>query len=150
MNAITLHRFGHIFCRHRFPLIPKIVEATIFILYNSFVPSSARIGKRTVLAYKGIGVVIHKDSVIGNDCIIGPQVTIGGKSGDRRPPVIGNNVYIASGAKIIGDIHIGDNCVIGVNAVVNKSFPANTVLAGIPAKQIGDNSDGSKGYIKII
>jgi len=108
----------------------------IFLIYNSYIPSSANIGKGSIFAYKGIGVVVHSRATIGENCIICQQVTIGGKTGDVNPPKIGNNVYIAAGSKIIGDISIGNNCTIGVNAVVNKSFGDNMVIAGVPAKLI--------------
>lgn len=57
----------------------------------------------------------------------------------RGVPKIGDNCYIAAGARIIGGVEIGNNCVIGVNAVVTKSFPDNCIIAGIPAKVIKEN-----------
>ncbi|WP_260267260.1 serine O-acetyltransferase [Pediococcus parvulus] len=60
-------------------------------------------------------------------------------------PIIGDNVYIGPGAKLFGKIHIGNNCAIGANAVVNKNVPDNVTVAGIPAKII--NHRGSKGLI---
>ncbi len=134
MNAIFFHRIGHWCVRRRIPLIPRIVDTTIFLLYNSFIPSSTEIGKQTIFAYKGIGVVIHSRAKIGNRCIISQQVTIGGRAGHKNPPRIGNRVYIATGAKILGDIEVGDECVIGANAVVIHDVPAQSVVAGIPAK----------------
>ncbi len=63
---------------HRIPFIPKLVTLLIFLIYNSKVPYLARIGKGTKLGYGGIGVVIHSESVIGRNCSVGQQVTIGG------------------------------------------------------------------------
>jgi len=63
---------------HRIPFIPKLVTLLIFLIYNSKVPYQARIGKGTKLGYGGIGVVIHSESVIGRNCSVGQQVTIGG------------------------------------------------------------------------
>lgn len=133
MNAIKLYNIAHFFYNHNIWLIPKIVEAIIFLLYNSYIPASAQIGRGTKFAYKGMGVVLHKNAIIGQNCIISQQVTVGGKAGTNNPPRIGNNVYLAAGCKIIGDIEIGDNCVIGVNSVVNKSLPSNCIAAGVPA-----------------
>lgn len=80
-------------------------------------------------------MVVHANSVIVENCMIGQYVTIGGKEGSPRPPVTGDNVYIAAGSKIIGDIEIGNNCIIRANSVVNKSFPDNSVIADVPVKK---------------
>ncbi len=83
---------------HRIPFIPKLVTLLIFLIYNSKVPYQARIGKGTKLGYGGIGVVIHSESVIGRNCSVGQQVTIGGGN-SRYPgvPVIGDNVHMHKG-----------------------------------------------------
>jgi serine O-acetyltransferase len=90
-------------------------------------------------AYGGIGVVIHARAVVGRNCIIGQGVTIGGKSGWYEVPVIGDNVEISAGARIIGPIRIGNNVIIGANAVVVKDVPDNCVVAGVPARIIENN-----------
>lgn len=69
---------------------------------------------------------------IGDNCLIHQNVTLGDKNGGR--PTIGDNCVIYAGAKILGDIHIGNNSIIGANAVVLKSCPENSTLLGIPAK----------------
>lgn len=136
MNAITFHRIGHWLFLNKMKFFSKIIDGLIFFIYNSYIPSSAKIGKNTVFAYKGIGVVIHSKAIIGNNCVIGQNITIGGKKGDSNPPNIGNGVYIGAGSRIIGDITIGDNCIIGVNSVVNKSFPSDTTIIGIPGREL--------------
>jgi len=87
-------------------------------------------------------IIISGGCRIGANCNLSQGVTLGVKAGGSHPgfPVIGNNVYIGPGAKIIGGITIGDNCVIGANSVVTKDFPPNSVIAGVPAKVIGDSS----------
>ena len=86
------------------------------------------------------GIVIARAATIGNNCRIYQNVTIGAKdiaTGHGDPafyPTIGNNVTIYAGAVIIGPVHIGDNAVIGANAVVTKDVPANATAVGIPAK----------------
>lgn len=74
---------------------------------------------------------------IGENCFIHQQVTIGWKNGDY--PTIGNNVHIMSGAKVIGEISIGDNTIIGANAVVVTNVPENCVVVGVPAYIIKRN-----------
>lgn len=85
------------------------------------------------------GVVIGEGAVIGENVQIFQNVTIGQKNG--KYPVIGNNCIIYPNAVVIGDIRIGDNCIIGAGSVVLNSVPANTTVAGNPAKIIADNKE---------
>ena len=139
MDAIKLYRiarrlylFNNIICRKCAGIISKIN----YYLHNSYIPHTAVIGKGTSFGYGGIGVVIHSKSIIGDNCVIGQNVTIGGREGHGGPPVIGNNVFISTGACLIGDFIVGDNSVIGANAVVINDVKPNSVVAGVPAKII--------------
>jgi serine O-acetyltransferase len=93
------------------------------------------------------GIIVNPDAIIGKNCNISHQVTIGiTRRGERRGyPTIGDNVFIGPGAKIIGGVNIGDNVAIGANCVVTKDAPPNTVVVGIPGKVI--SLSGSQGYI---
>lgn len=92
----------------------------------------ATIGERTVFPHPG-GVVIHQDSIIGDDCMIMQQVTIG-QLADGAAPVIGNGVYIGAGARILGGVRIGDGARIGANAVVLNDVAPGHVAVGVPAR----------------
>lgn len=85
-----------------------------------------------------VGIVISKDAKFGKNCIIFQNVTIGIRTSDNiaKAPIIGNNVKIYAGAIIIGDVHIGENFVIGAGSVVLDDIPANVVCAGNPARII--------------
>jgi serine O-acetyltransferase len=135
-NSVHFYRLGHCIYKMQIPFLPKIIELIIFLLYNSKIPSSCEIGKDSFFSYGGIGVVLHARCKIGDNVNIGTNVTIGGKSGNYDVPIIGNNVYIATGAKVLGPIKIGNNVTIGANAVVIKDVADNMVVAGIPAKII--------------
>lgn len=113
----------------------KIDNIAYFLIYNSKIPYQAKIGRESTFGYGGMGVVIHSKSIIGENCTICQQVTIGGGN-SRFPgvPVIGNNVYIAKGSIVMGGITIGNNVTIGANAVVTKPVPDNAIVAGVPAK----------------
>ena len=134
MNLIKLHRVSHIVYRMRIPILPRLFRALIFLIYNSDIPSSVSIGKGTRFGHLGIGVVIHEDTVIGEDCMICQGVTIGGRSKKRKVPVIGNKVYIAAGACVLGPIKIGNHVIIAPNAVVIDDVPDHTIVGGVPAK----------------
>lgn len=84
------------------------------------------------------GIVIGKKTVMGNNCTLYQQVTIGKKNNEY--PKIGDNVVIYPGAKILGGIHIGDGAVIGANAVVLKDVESKTTVAGCPAKVINSRN----------
>jgi serine O-acetyltransferase len=101
--------------------------------YHCRISPGAKIGTGFSLPHPD-GVIIGEKCRIGDNVRIYQQVTIG--QNRNKYPVIGNNVIIYAGAKIIGDIHIGDNCIVGANAVVTKSIPDNSVVGGIPARII--------------
>ncbi len=141
MNAIKPYQLARWLYLRRIPVLPKLIYHLMFLVYNSSIPFKAQIGRGTRFGYGGMGVVIHERSRIGEHCVISQQVTIGGRAGHRNPPRVGSRVYVGAGAKIIGDINIGDECVIGVNSVVMQSVPDRSVVAGIPARVIKSDID---------
>jgi len=104
------------------------------IITQSDIDPRATLGRNLKLPHPN-GVVIHEDAVVGDDCMIMQQVTIG-MIGDGEVPRIGNNVYIGAGAKIIGKVQVEDNARIGANAVVTGDVPAFCTAVGIPARLI--------------
>lgn len=138
---IHWYRLSNFLYRHHIPFVPKFIYYIQYILFNSSVPASCKIGKGTKFGYGGIGVVIHARAEIGENCIIGQNTTIGGRSGLYEVPKIGNKVEICAGARVLGPIKIGDNAIIGANAVVIKDVPKNAVVAGVPAKIIKYNNN---------
>lgn len=78
LNAIFLYRISRWCYLHHIPFLPKLITLLIFLMYNSKVPYQAQIGKGTRLGYGGVGVIIHSKSIIGNKCVVGQHVTIGG------------------------------------------------------------------------
>ncbi len=121
---------------HHVPVLPMIIKAAIRILWGGVIPYQADIGEGTVIGYQGLGIVIHKKTVIGKNCHISQNVTFGGTSNLPDVPVVGDNVDIGAGANIIGPIHIGNNVTIGAGAVVVRDLPDNCVAVGVPAKVI--------------
>ena len=97
-------------------------------------------GKGLAIPHYGC-IVVNQTAKIGDNCRILDGVNIGATNGVNKAPQIGNNVFIASGAKIIGDITVADDVAIGANAVVIKSITEpGTTLAGVPARKISSNS----------
>ncbi len=97
------------------------------------IPLGTRIGGGLLLPHPN-GIVIHPDAIIGPNCLIFQQVTLGG--GDNGAPLIGGHVDIGTGAKILGGVIVGDHAKIGANAVVLEDVPAFATAVGIPARMI--------------
>ncbi len=96
----------------------------------------AQIGRRFFIDH-GMGVVIGATAVVGDDVMLYHGVTLGGRSlarGTKRHPTVGDRVTIGAGARVLGNIEIGDDVQIGANSVVVKPVPAGAVATGIPAK----------------
>lgn len=134
MNLIGIYRVSNFMESKGVPIIPKLLYWLGFLVFNSVVPPTARIGKLSRFAYGGIGVVIHSKAEIGSKVIIGQGVTIGRKLNPEGVPVIGDNVYISAGSRVLGRITVGNNVIIGANSVVLDDVPDNTIVAGAPAK----------------
>jgi serine O-acetyltransferase len=114
--------------------------------YGIVISPNCTIGPGLYIGHFG-GIVVHPDARIGKNCNISHGVTIGQSNrGSRKGvPVIGDNVYIGPGAKILGCIHIGDDVAIGANSVVTKDIADHAVVIGIPGKVISYR--GAQGYV---
>ena len=119
-------------------LTPLAILVRIFmrIVFSCDIPYKLKMGKNISFPHHALGVVIHQDAVIGDNCKILHGVTIGGKAGHKELPQVGDNVLIGANSIIIGPIKIGNNVTIGAGSVVLKDIPNNSVVAGVPAKII--------------
>lgn len=134
----------------------KLIDKILYAIYKyKFHHISVKLGFSIPLNVFGKGlsiahygpIVVNSHARIGNYCRIQECVTIGSTGGSDMAPQIGDFVFIASGARLIGDIRIGNNVAIGANAVVTKTCNDNHVtLAGIPAKIISQH--GSEGFVR--
>lgn len=135
VKAIAFHRLAHDLYKARLYIFARIISEISRWLTGIEIHPGAKIGKRLVIDH-GMGVVIGETTEIGDDCLIFHGVTLGGKSFSdvKRHPTIGNKVIIGAGAKILGNITIGDNSIVGANSVVTKDVPSGVVVTGIPAQ----------------
>lgn len=120
-----------------YPLYKLLDLFVIQIIAGAEIPAKCKIGEGFWIVHGAKGLIIHPDVKIGKNVRVFHQVTIGAND-PRKPegygvPVIGDNVLIGAGAKILGPITIGDNARIGANSVVVKSVPPNHTAVGIPA-----------------
>ena len=154
VKAVFFHRIANFFSVAKFDLIARIISQFSRFLTGIEIHPKANIGKNLFIDH-GMGVVIGETSKIANNVTIYHNVTLGGiapsiNSDDqrnmKRHPTLEDNVVVGSGAQILGPIIIGKNSLIGSNSVVTKNVPEKYVMAGIPAKRVGDASKGFKPY----
>lgn len=133
--ALFFHRIAHAIYKTGLRFIPRFISAFGMFFTMIDIHPAATIGRRVFIDH-GVGVVIGETTIIGNDVIIYQQVTLGGvrTSKGKRHPTIGNNVVIGAGAKVLGNIYIGDDAKIGANSVVVKNVPFSATAVGIPAR----------------
>lgn len=134
-GAVELYRVGREAYLGGMDRGAHAIEMFILTKYSTRLPATAVIGEGTALGVGGMGIAIHPDSVVGRDCVIAQNVTLGSRQGGNGTPIIGDNVYIGPGANCLGG-RIGNNVVVGAGAVVLNEVPDNTVVAGVPARVI--------------
>ncbi len=134
-KAIVFHRVAHFLYSSKVPFFPRMLSEIARFLTGIEIHPGAKIGKNLIIDH-GIGVVIGETAEIGDHCLIFHGVTLGGVDFHpvKRHPTLGNGVVVGAGAKILGNILIGDNSRIGANSVVVKPVPANSTATGIPAR----------------
>ena len=141
LNPVTYYRLARWLYLHKVPLLPRVVSRFCTFWFHCYLPHTSDIGRGFEVGYGGIGVIVHGRAKVGNNVFMGPFTIIGGRSQKSEVPRVGDNVYISAGAKVLGDIEIGEGAVIGANAVVIHSVPARSIVAGVPARLIREDVD---------
>ena len=119
--------------RKVFSLLYKVLFKLIQIITGIELPAEVNVGKNFVIDHFG-GIIISGYASFGDDCRIRNGVVVGLKNIDQPiAPIIGNRVDIGAGAKLLGPIKIGDDVIIGANAVVITDVPNNSIAVGVPA-----------------
>ncbi len=134
-KAVRSHRRAHWFYNHNHKFIARFISQRSRHKTGIEIHPAAKIGKGLFIDH-GMGVVIGETTVIGDNCTIYQNVTLGGTGKDtgKRHPTLGNNVLVGSGAKVLGPFKVGDNARIAAGAVVLSEVPANATAVGVPAR----------------
>jgi len=142
--AMFFYRFSNSLYKRGLRFIPRFISALGQFLTTIDIHPAATIGCRVFIDH-GVGVVIGETAIIGDDVVIYQQVTLGGVSTShgKRHPTVENNVVVGAGAKVLGNITLGEGSKIGANSVVVKDVPPFATAVGIPARIItcGSNSN---------
>ncbi len=141
-HAILLHRLAHGVFRAGFRVLARFISQISRSLTGIEIHPGATIGRRFFIDH-GMGVVIGETTEIGDDVLIYQGVTLGGtgKESGKRHPTLGNKVIVGTGAKVLGNIRIGDNARIGAGSVVVHSVPDDSTVVGIPGKVVRQRTD---------
>lgn len=137
VHAMFFYRINHFLWKTcHLKLIARFLSQLCRLFTGIEIHPGATIGKRLFIDH-GMGVVIGETTIIGNDCVLYQGVTLGGVgTGEhtcKRHPTLKDNVMVSTGAKVIGDVTIGDNTIIGAQTVVLTDVPPNCTVVGIPA-----------------
>jgi serine O-acetyltransferase len=131
----------------KIPIVPFLIQQFLRFTFCCFIPYKTKIGRKNIhFGHNGLGVILDPRCVIGENVRIDQQVTIGIRWDEKIAPIIGNNVRIGAGAKVLGSIKIGNNVRIGANAVVLQDVPDGATAVGVPARIIlKKNAAGLEG-----
>ncbi|TRZ95460.1 serine O-acetyltransferase [bacterium] len=154
LHALISYRISHVFYKLGLFFLARLISQFARFLTGIEIHPGARIGEGFFIDH-GMGVVIGETAIIGDNVLLYQGVTLGGTGLEKgkRHPTIGNNVVIGAGAKILGNINVGDNSYIGANAVVIKDIPANSTVVGVPGRitrQDGKKIDVNLDHIHIL
>jgi serine O-acetyltransferase len=137
LHAVIFHRLAHALWIRRLFLLGRFTSHVGRFLTGIEIHPGAQLGRRVVIDH-GMGVVIGETAILGDDAYLYHQVTLGttSTSKGKRHPTVGRNVILGAGAKILGDIMIGDGARVGANAVVIEDVEPGQTVVGIPARPV--------------
>jgi serine O-acetyltransferase len=149
-HARQLHRLAHTLHRAGVPLLPRVISHLNRWLTGIEIHPGAQIGEGLFIDH-GMGLVIGETAVIGDDCQLMQDVTLGGTSTrrEKRHPTLGNHVTVGAGAKVIGAITIGDHARIGAGSVVVTNVPAYATVVGVPGKVVAFHDPGNDTVVRL-
>ena len=136
-HALLLHRIAHKLWVWNIPVIPRLISTFARFLTGLDIHPGATIGRRFFIDH-GMGVVIGETTIIGDDVLLYQGVTLGGTSSkpEKRHPTLGNSVVVGAGAKVLGNITLGDYSKVGAGSVVVEDVPEHSTVVGIPGRVV--------------
>ncbi len=144
-HAVLFHRLAHKLYNGGFTTLARSISQFSRWMTGIEIHPGAQIGRRFFIDH-GMGVVIGETAIVGDDCLLYQGVTLGGTGKERgkRHPTLGNRVIIGSGAKVLGNITVGDDVRIGAGSVVLKPVPDHSTVVGIPGRIVRSRMDNEE------
>ncbi|MFH1502202.1 MAG: serine O-acetyltransferase [Candidatus Eisenbacteria bacterium] len=141
VHAILMHRLAHLLWELDVPFLPRLVSQVTRFFTGVEIHPGAVVGKGFFIDH-GMGVVIGETSIIGDNVTLYQGVTLGGtgKGAGKRHPTIGHDVVIGCGARVLGNIHIGNDVRIGAGSVVVRDVPDDSTVIGVPGRIVRTGS----------
>jgi serine O-acetyltransferase len=139
-HALLMHRLNHWLYQHQVPFFPRFFSHLTRFATGIEIHPGAKIGKGVFIDH-GMGVVIGETAIVGDYTLIYQGVTLGGtgKETGKRHPTLGAHVVVGAGAKVLGNIHIGDRARVGAGSIVLRDVPAGCTAVGVPGRNICRN-----------
>lgn len=140
LHAKWMHTPEHWLWNHNLRAPARVLSQVTRLFTGVEIHPAAQLGRRFFIDH-AMGVVIGETTVVGDDCVLYQGVTLGGtgKETGKRHPTLGNNVTVGAGAKVLGNIHLGDNVKVGGNSVVVKDVPNDCTVVGVPGRVVRRN-----------
>lgn len=137
VHAIIMHKIAHSLYKNKWFFLARLISQFSRFMTGIEIHPGAQIG-RFVFIDHGMGVVIGETAIVGDYCVLFHGVTLGGTSSTKtkRHPTLGSHVVVGAGAKLLGNITVGDYCKIGANSVLVHNVESYSTAVGIPAKVI--------------
>ncbi|MGF1988510.1 MAG: serine O-acetyltransferase [Nostoc sp. ZfuVER08] len=144
LHALCLHRLAHWLHSRRVAFIPRLISHLGRFLTGIEIHPGAEIGKGVFIDH-GMGVVIGETAIVGDYTLIYQGVTLGGtgKESGKRHPTVGKNVVVGAGAKVLGNLQIGDRVRIGAGSIVLRNVPSDCTVVGVPGRIISRDGNAS-------
>lgn len=143
LHAIALHRVAHWLHLRRISFLPRFLSHLGRFLTGIEIHPGATLGQGVFIDH-GMGVVIGETAIVGDDCLIYQNATLGGtgKESGKRHPTLGSNVVVGAGAKVLGNIQIGDRVRIGAGSIVLRDVPDDCTVVGVPGRVVSRTGRG--------
>lgn len=140
LHAKWMHTPEHWLWEHGAKSLARVLSQITRFFTGVEIHPAAQLGRRLFIDH-AMGVVIGETTIVGDDCVLYQGVTLGGTGNEcgKRHPTLGDGVVVGSGAKVLGNITIGDHVRIGGNSVVVKDVPADCTVVGVPGRVVRRN-----------
>ncbi len=140
LHAKWMHTPEHWLWNHGAKSLARVISQITRFFTGVEIHPAAQLGRRLFIDH-AMGVVIGETTIVGDDCVLYQGVTLGGtgKESGKRHPTLGNNVTVGAGAKVLGNIHLGNGVKVGGNSVVVKDVPDDCTVVGIPGRVVRRN-----------